>query len=244
MRVRRLIAGSIEGAAAGRRLGIGGCAVGRCARGRGGIAPAGSRWRGPVSGRRAMGSAGTAAGDRPVCGWNGELRALVEVVLDALHEDRLGRTDAPPSAHPRIRDRVRGHVVEPAAEPFLDEHHRTVRSALELDQVDRAKSEIGRNRPLLSVFADPPHVPEHRTVVDWRPPALVARVRYRLRLAHPSGQGHERDPALDVARLGKAHLDRGLGTAAARRDHHRESREVPPRGSIRSAAPRVVVELA
>ena len=81
----------------------------------------------------------------------------------------------------------------------------------ELDGVEGAKPEVRRNRPLHPVLAERPDVPEHRTLRDRRPSALVARVHRRLRLANPSRQVDERHPALDVARLHEAHLDTGLG---------------------------------
>ena len=52
----------------------------------------------------------SAARDCPVYGRHRKVRPLVEIVLDALDADRLGRPAAPSLTHSRIRDSVRGDL--------------------------------------------------------------------------------------------------------------------------------------
>ena len=54
----------------------------------------------------------SAARDCPVYGRHRKVRPLVEIVLDALDADRLGRPAAPSLAHSRIRDSVRGDLLK------------------------------------------------------------------------------------------------------------------------------------
>ena len=162
--------------------------------------------------RRRLDSTGVTERVNPVPLRHGKVRPFVEVVADAPDEDRLAGSDAPAPAHPRALDRLRGSVFQPAAEPLLDEHNRAAGGAHELDGVERAKAKVRRNRPLHPVLAQSPDIAEHRTVRDRRPSALVARVHRGSRVADFSREVDERDAALDVARLGEAHRETGLGS--------------------------------
>ena len=191
---------------------FGGQAAFRYAGGRGRGGPPARGGAGEAAPKWGSGSAGFAERIHPVSLRHREVGPFVEVVAHARDVDRIGGADLPPIAHPDARDRLRGDVLEPAAEPPLDEHHRAVQAARELDGVERAKPQIGGNHPLLSGLTERPHVPEHRTLRDVRPSALVARIDRGLRPAHASRQVHERHPALNVARFGEADLDPSLTT--------------------------------